>query len=105
MPNRWTTPYPSECSTWESIHAIGMPDYVHGIRHAAFHTHGTEGGNISPDGRMIVDSGLFNADLLKADYGRKAGKLFDGPRLRDRLDPILRMNMKSNGTASATSRR
>ena len=68
---------------------IEMPDYVHGIRHAAFHPHGMESGNISPDGRMIVDSGLFNADLLKAEYGRKAGKLFDGSRLRDRLDSIL----------------
>src|SRR5438067_2177775 len=31
---------------------IGMPDADHGIQWAAFHPHGTEGGNNSPDGRL-----------------------------------------------------
>jgi|SRR5271157_6345529 len=68
---------------------IGMPDNARGARHSAFHPEGTDGGSIMPDGRMIVDSGALNDDLLKKDYGRKAGKLFENSRLRDRLDSIL----------------
>jgi hypothetical protein len=68
---------------------IGMRDTAHGIRYAAFHPHGTEGGNNSPDGGLIVDSGLFNLDLLNADYGKKASSVFERSRLRDRLDAII----------------
>lgn len=68
---------------------IGMPDIRNGNRHAAFHPHGRDGGNVSPDGRMIADSGLFNLDLLKADYGEEAGSLFGKSRLLDRLDSII----------------
>jgi hypothetical protein len=68
---------------------IGMPDDNHGSRWAAFHPHGTEGGNNSPDGKLIVDSGLLNLALLKKDYGRKAAILFEKSRLRDRLDAIV----------------
>jgi hypothetical protein len=68
---------------------IGMPDYDAGIRQAAFHPHGTLGGNISPDGRIIVDSGVFNLELLKEDYGKKASELFRKSPLPDRLDSII----------------
>jgi hypothetical protein len=68
---------------------IGMPDADHGIRHAAFHPHGTQGGINSPGGRLIVDSGLFHLDLLKADYGEQAARPFEKSRLRDRLDAII----------------
>ena len=68
---------------------IGMPDCIMGINWAAFHPHGTDGGNNSPDGRLIVDSGVLNLDLLRKDYGRKAAALFEKSRLRDRLDAII----------------
>jgi hypothetical protein len=68
---------------------IGLPDEDHGIPWAAFHPHGTEGGNNSPDGRLIADSGVFNLDLLKKDYGERASRLFERSRLRDRLDAII----------------
>jgi hypothetical protein len=68
---------------------IGMPADFHGIRHAAFHPHGTQGGNVSPDGRIVIDSGLFNTDYLKADYGEAAAKLYEQSRLRHRLDSII----------------
>jgi hypothetical protein len=79
---------------------IGMPDYAHNIRHAAFHPHGRQGGSISPDGRITVDSGILNPDLLKKDYGRKAGKLFERARLRDRLDSILAHEYEEHRTGS-----
>jgi hypothetical protein len=68
---------------------IGASDREHGIVHAAFHWFDKNGGNVTPDGRITADSGLFNLDLLKKEYGKKAGKLFEKSRLRDRLDAIL----------------
>src|SRR5436190_13329362 len=68
---------------------IGMPDKNHGIQWAAFHPHGISGGSYSPDGRLIVDSGVLNMDLLKAGYDEKAASLFGKSRLRDRMDAII----------------
>ena len=39
---------------------IGMPDIRYGIRHAAFHPHYRNAGGVSPDGRITVESGIFN---------------------------------------------
>ena len=66
-----------------------MPDANHGIQWAAFHPQGTVGGSYAPDGRLIVDSGVLNTDLLKANYDEKAARLFERSRLRDRLDAII----------------
>jgi hypothetical protein len=68
---------------------IGMPDDIAGNGWDAFHPHGMEGGNNSPDGRLIVDSGVLNLALLKRDYGSEAGRLYGESRLRDRLDAII----------------
>ena len=57
-------------------------------RTLAFHPDGAEGGNISPTGRLTVDSGLLDGGLLEADYG-EAGPLYENSRLRDRLDAII----------------
>jgi hypothetical protein len=82
------------------IEEIGMPDEDHGIQWAAFHPHGAVGGNYSPDGRLIVDSGLLNADLLKKDYGKEPGELFEKSRLRDRLDSIIAHEYEEHRTGS-----
>jgi hypothetical protein len=71
------------------IKEIGMPDRDAGIQWAAFHPHGTVGGSYAPDGRLIVDSGVFNLFLLTKDYGEMASRLFRQSRLRDRLDSII----------------
>ena len=42
---------------------IGMPDDRRGIPWAAFHPLGKEGGYNSPDGRLVVESGLSNRAL------------------------------------------
>jgi hypothetical protein len=49
----------------------------------------TVGGSYAPDGRLIADSGVFNLELLRNDYGATASKLFERSRLRDRLDSII----------------
>ncbi len=71
------------------IQDIGMPDRDAGIEWAAFHPHGTIAGSYAPDGRLIVDSGVFNFDLLRKDYGDTVATLFARSRLRDRLDSII----------------
>src|SRR5262249_38007129 len=72
----------------------------HDIQWAAFHPHGTVGGRNSPDGRLIVDSGVLNTDLLKADYGEETGRLFERSRLRDRLDAVLGHEYEEQRTGS-----
>lgn len=68
---------------------IGMPDDQRGIQWAAFHPLGREGGYNSPDGRLVVDSGLFNFDLLRKDYGEEAAKMFADSDVTSRLDAIV----------------
>ena len=66
-----------------------MPDDIRGIEWAAFHPRGTTGGANSPDGRLIVDAGLLNGDLLKKNYHANAAGLFAKETLRHRLDSII----------------
>ena len=71
------------------IQEIGMPDREAGVEWAAFHPHGMIGGSYAPDGRLIVDSGVFNLDLLTKAYDEEVSRLFERSRLRDRLDSII----------------
>ncbi len=68
---------------------IGMPDDDRGIEWAAFHPLGTNGGYNSPDGRLVVESGLFNLDLLRKDYGDEAANLYAASDVTSRLDAII----------------
>jgi hypothetical protein len=68
---------------------IGMPDDDRGIPWAAFHPLGKEGGYNAPDGRLVVESGLFNFDLLRKDYGEEAADLFADSDATSRLDSII----------------
>ncbi len=68
---------------------IGMPDDDRGLRWAAFHPLGRQGGYNSPDGRLVVESGWFNFDRLKKDYGEEAAKLFATSDATSRLDSII----------------
>jgi len=68
---------------------IGMPDDDRGIEWAAFHPLGRDGGYNSPDGRLVVESGLFNLDLLRKDYGDEAAKRYAASDAISRLDSII----------------
>jgi hypothetical protein len=65
---------------------IGSSDVDLGIRHAAFHPQDRIGGSNSPGGRLTVDSGVFNPELMA---GNHAAKVWPRSRLRDRLDAII----------------
>ena len=64
---------------------IGVGDAAHGIRHAAFMPHETDGGGNTPDGRLNLDSGILNPDLFKR-LGPEASVAYAKARLRDRMD-------------------
>ena len=68
---------------------IGAPDPDNGFKHAAFHPKDSTGGSITPDGRIILDSGVMNLEALDVPYGEEAGKLWAGSRLKDRMQAII----------------
>ena len=72
-----------------SMDQIGMPDDDRGLHWAAFHALGTQGGYNSPDGRIVVESGLFNFDLLRKDYGEETAKLYADSDVTSRLGAII----------------
>ena len=65
---------------------IGSGDRDRGIRHAAFHPRDTIGGSNGAGGRLTVDSGVFNPELMARLPAREA---WPPARLRDRLDAII----------------
>ena len=44
---------------------------------------------MSPGGRVNVDSGILNPELLTENYRWKTAKLWRRARLRDRMDAII----------------
>ena len=68
---------------------IGSSDHDHGIAWCAFNPYERDGGGISTGGRINLDSGALNPDLLTEKYGKKAGKLWANSRYRDRQDALI----------------
>jgi hypothetical protein len=68
---------------------IGSDDLAHGLRGRAFNPYERSGGSNAPGGRVNVDSGILNPELLTEKYRRKTAKLWRKARLRDRLDAII----------------
>lgn len=67
---------------------IGTSDPRHGIQHAAFHPDYRTGGGVSPDGRITIDSGIFNPALMDS-FGPEVSEVWIAARFRDRLDASL----------------
>ena len=67
---------------------IGSSDHDKGIQHAAFMPHDRNGGSIGTGSRITLDSGVMNLELLTANYGEEAGRLWASSRLRDRMQAI-----------------
>lgn len=67
---------------------IGTSDPAHGIRHAAFHPDYPNAGGVSPDGRIVIEGGLFNPTLL-VEQGPEVSEAWASSRLRDRLDAVI----------------
>jgi hypothetical protein len=70
-------------------HQIGASDHKNGVAWRTFFPDEGNGGSNGPGGRINVDAGVFNLDLLTQDYGHEATKIWAGQRLRDRIDAII----------------
>ena len=68
---------------------IGSSDHDHGIKWCAFNPYERDGGGLSTGGRINLDSGALNPELITEKYGKKAGMLWAKSRLRDRQDALL----------------
>lgn len=79
---------------------IGDSDMEHGIRHAAFHPHRKEGGTVTPDGRIILDSGVMNPERLTAIYGPEAGKVWAASSLKSRMQAVIAHELAEYETGS-----
>jgi hypothetical protein len=62
----------------------GQPNFEGDGRWRAFNPYGIQGGENTTG--VVVDSGVFNPELLK---GRKGARLWAKARLRDRIDSII----------------
>jgi hypothetical protein len=67
---------------------IGSNDHDHGLEGRAFNPYERHGGGVSPGGRLNLDSGMFNPDLMKP-FGRKADKARKNSRVRTRADTCI----------------
>jgi hypothetical protein len=78
---------------------IGDSDVIQGIQHAAFHPHARKGGTLTPDGRVILDSGVMNMELLSGE----AGQVWAKSRLRSRMEAIIAHELTEHETGSHAS--
>jgi hypothetical protein len=44
---------------------------------------------VTPDGRITLDSGILNPELLDKNYGQEAGRLWRESGLQDRADALI----------------
>jgi hypothetical protein len=70
-------------------HQIGASDHVHGIARRVFFPHEGTGGGVDPIGRISVDSGVLNPDLLAGHPEAAVSSTWARASLRDRIDAIL----------------
>jgi hypothetical protein len=68
---------------------IGSNDHDHGLIGVSFNPYERDGGGITHAGQINLDSGSFNPEQITEKYGKKAGKLWAGSRLRDRWDALV----------------
>ena len=70
-------------------HQVGSSDHKHGVAWRTFFPHEGNGGSVGTGGRINVDSGVLNPELLTKDYGEKAGRVWAKSRLRDKVDAVI----------------
>ena len=76
---------------------IGAIEYSEGGVRRAFSATEGMGGTCDQFGRLYVDSGCLNPELLK---GQKGARVFARARLRDRIDAIIAHEYEENRTGS-----
>ena len=67
---------------------IGSGDHQHGIAWCTFSPFERDGGGNSPGGRINVDSGVLNPELMRR-LGPEVSEVWARARLRDRIDSVI----------------
>ena len=70
-------------------HRIGAFDHDFDLRLAAFHPKERTGGGVSPGGRINLNSGVFNPDLLVPHPSPTVSSVWRKARVRDRCDAVI----------------
>jgi hypothetical protein len=70
-------------------HQIGAQDRDFNLRLAAFHPRERTGGGVSPGGRINLNSGVLNPDLLVPHPSPTVSSIWRRARLRDRCDAVI----------------
>jgi hypothetical protein len=78
---------------------IGTPDFDHGIQHAAFQPDYRNAGGVSPDGRIVIESGLFNPARMD-HLGPEVSRAWGRARWRDRLDAVIAHEFEEHASGS-----
>jgi hypothetical protein len=63
---------------------MGAQDHERASEHHAFFPQNEEGGTVTPDGRVMLDSGIMNPNLLDAGYDEPTQKLWRNTKIRHR---------------------
>jgi hypothetical protein len=78
---------------------IGSSDLLFGIRHAAFHPDYRNAGAVSPDGRITIESGIFNPTLM-APLGEPAATAWRAARFPVRLNAVIAHEYEEGNSGS-----
>ena len=70
-------------------HQIGASDHKNLVAWPTFFPDEGTGGSNGPGGRINVDAGVLNLDLLARDYNEKAAMIWARERLPKRIDTII----------------
>jgi hypothetical protein len=79
---------------------MGASDPDHGVPWCVFFPHEHLGGSVASGGRIYVDSGVLNPDLLATHPQPDAPVAWSKARLRDRIDAIIAHELTESETGS-----
>jgi hypothetical protein len=89
------------------MHALGIPaeqmgasDPDHGVPWRVFFPHEIIGGSVVSGGRIYVDSGALNLDLLTTHPRQRAAIAWAKGRPRDRIDAVIAHELTESQTGS-----
>jgi hypothetical protein len=91
---RYHEPLEAHCK--RRMRELGIPDNRIGaydidfqFRQAAFFPKERTGGENSPGGRINLNSGILNPDLLVGVFAPEVSRVWERSRLRDRIDAVI----------------
>ncbi|WP_435019112.1 hypothetical protein TA3x_001110 [Tundrisphaera sp. TA3] len=79
---------------------MGAKDWTRGGEHHTFYPEESSGGTVSPDGRIMLDSGIMNPELMADGYDEATQQLWKRTRLPDRIKATIAHELAEHETGS-----